>query len=412
MTLVQSFAYKDGWLHCENVPLKAVAEEVGTPCYVYSKQAVLGNLEAFQAAFREVDPLICYAVKANSNLTLLRLIQDAGAGFDIVSGGELFRLQRIGADTSRIVFSGVGKTASELQLALDLGILSINLESLGELELLQKLASRAGSQASVSLRVNPDVNVHTHPYTATGLRQHKFGLDMEQLYGLKKTLRGDSSIRLIGLGFHIGSQILDIPPFIEAFGRLRELADEFRDAGFPIEHLDLGGGIGIPYKGEETPDLGQYARYVREQMNGYRILLEPGRFIVGNAGILLNQVLYRKQNLDKNFVIVDGAMNDLMRPSLYHAHHDILGIEQRSDEITADVVGPVCESGDFFAKERKVPDFNPGDYLAVMNAGAYGFPLSSNYNARPRAAEVLVDGSDFRVIRRRETLEDLVRGEE
>ena len=219
MTLVQSFAYKDGWLHCENVPLRAVAEQFGTPCYVYSKQAVLGNLKAFQTAFREVDPLICYAVKANSNLTILRLLKDAGTGFDVVSGGELFRLQRIGADPSRIVFSGVGKSAAELQLGLDLGILSINIESLAELELLEKIASRAGSQASVSLRINPDVDVHTHPYTATGLRQHKFGLDMEQVCGLKKTLRETSAIRLIGLGFHIGSQILDIPPFIEAFGQ-------------------------------------------------------------------------------------------------------------------------------------------------------------------------------------------------
>ncbi len=411
MTLVHAFAYKNGWLHCEEMPLKAIAEQVGTPCYIYSKAAILGNFRVFQSAFRDVNPVICYAVKANSNLAVLRLLKDAGAGFDVVSAGELFRLQRIGADPARIVFSGVGKSSAELRLALDLGILSINVESLEELELLQKLTARCSS-AAVSLRVNPDVDVRTHPYTATGLRQHKFGLDMEQVCQLKKSLLGATGIRLIGLGFHIGSQILDIPPFIEAFGKLRELADDFRQSGFPIEHLDLGGGIGIPYKGEETPDLGRYAGFVREKMGGYRILLEPGRFIVGNAGILLNKVLYRKQNLGKNFVIVDGAMNDLMRPSLYQAHHLILPVEERPEEITADVVGPVCESGDFFAKERRLPSFGTGDYLAVMNAGAYGFPLSSNYNARPRAAEVLIDGSEFRVIRRRETLEDLIRGEE
>lgn len=412
MTLVHAFAYRDGWLHCEDVPLRAVAEQAGTPCYVYSKAAIVGNYEAFESAFQGVNPLICYAVKANSNLAILRLLKEAGAGFDVVSGGELYRLQRVGADPARIVFSGVGKSAGELQLALDLGILSINVESLEELQLLEKLSAASGKQAAVSLRVNPGVDVRTHPYTATGLRQHKFGLDMEQVSELKRSLVGNRGIRLIGLGFHIGSQILDIPPFIEAFSRLRDLADEFRQAGFPIEHLDLGGGIGIPYKGEETPDLGSYAGYVREKMDGYRILLEPGRFIVGNAGILLNQVLYRKQNLGKNFIIVDGAMNDLMRPSLYQAHHAILPVEERPEEITADVVGPVCESGDFFARDRQVPSFRSGDYLAVMNAGAYGFPLSSNYNARPRAAEVMVGGRGFRVIRRREALEDLVRGEE
>jgi len=412
MTLAHAFAYRNGWLHCEEVPLKEIAEQVGTPCYVYSKAGMLGNFEVFESAFRDVNPVICYAVKANANLAILKLLKDAGAGFDVVSAGELFRLQRIGADPARIVFSGVGKSSAELQLALDLRILSINVESVEELELLKKLTARGGAPAAVSLRVNPDVDVRTHPYTATGLRQHKFGLDMEQVCEIKNSLLGDKGIRLIGLDFHIGSQILDVQPFIESLGRLRELADDFRRAGFPIEHLDLGGGIGIPYKGEETPDLSRYAGYVREKMGDYRILLEPGRFIVGNAGILLNNVLYRKQNLGKNFVIVDGAMNDLMRPALYQAHHLILPVQERPEEITADVVGPVCESGDFFAKERRVPSFRSGDYLAVMNAGAYGFALSSNYNARPRAAEVLVDGSEFRVIRRRETLEDLIRGEE
>jgi diaminopimelate decarboxylase len=409
--LTQAYEYRDGWLYCEDVPLADIARQIGTPAYVYSKNAILGNFNRFSAAFADLDPLVCFAVKANSNLSILRLLKDQGSGFDVVSAGELYRLQRIGADLSRIVFSGVGKSVTELRAAVSQSIL-VNIESFQELDVLVTVACELGKTVDVSCRVNPDVETQTHPYTATGLRQHKFGLDMEQATRLIPILKSSERVRIRGLGFHIGSQILQIPPFINAFVKLRRLADEFRQAGLTVDHLDLGGGIGIPYRGEETPDLGTYAQFLREHRGDYRLVLEPGRFIVGNTGVLLNQVLYHKVNHGKRFIIVDGAMNDLMRPSLYQAHHEILSVEERRESVTADVVGPVCETGDFFARDRSLPQFAPGDYLAVMNAGAYGFPLSSNYNSRPRAAEVLVDGADFRVIRRRETLEDLVRGEE
>jgi diaminopimelate decarboxylase len=410
--LMQAFRYRDGWLQCENAMLLRIAQEVGTPCYVYSRNAILHNYRQFRSAFAELDPLICYAVKANSNLSILRLLRDEGSGFDVVSGGELYRLQRIGAAPRSIVFSGVGKSRSELTMALDLSILAINVESFQELDLLAGLAEERGQAVDVSFRVNPDVDALTHPYTSTGLRQHKFGLDMEQAGRLIPILKGSTQLRVRGLGFHIGSQILEIHPFISAFTKLKGLADEFRGAGIGVEHLDLGGGIGIPYRGEETPDLRRYCDFLVAHRGDYQLVFEPGRFIVGNAGVLLNRVLYSKINHGKRFVIVDGAMNDLMRPSLYQAHHEILPLEEKRETIIADVVGPVCETGDFFARDRALPQFASSDYLAVMNAGAYGFPLSSNYNSRPRAAEVLVDGSDFQVIRQRESLEDLVRGEE
>ncbi|MFB3905845.1 MAG: diaminopimelate decarboxylase [Acidobacteriota bacterium] len=409
--LIQAFRYRNGWLFCEDTPLVDIAREVGTPCYVYSRNAILGNYRRFRSAFSELDPLICYSVKANSNLTILRLLQEEGSGFDVVSGGELYRLQKIGAAWDKVVFSGVGKSRAELQLALDLSIRSINVESVQELEALADLAVRRGICPAIAFRVKPDVEAQTHPYTLTGLRQHKFGLDMEQASRLIPILRTSKHLRVAGLGFHIGSQILDIQPFINAFVRLKGLADEFRNAGFPTEHLDLGGGVGIPYRGEKTADLARYAAFLKESRGDYQLSFEPGRFVVGNAGVLLNQVLYHKANHGKHFVIVDGAMNDLMRPSLYQAHHEILSVEEKQASIMADVVGPICESGDFFARDRSLPQFLPGDYLAVMNAGAYGFPLSSNYNSRPRAAEVLVEGSSFKIIRERETLEDLVRGE-
>jgi len=409
--LTQAFQYRNGWLFCEDTPLVEIAREAGTPCYVYSQNAILSNYRRFRSAFADLDPLICYSVKANSNLTILRLLKEEGSGFDVVSGGELYRLKKIGAAWDKVVFSGVGKSPAELQMALELSIRSINVESVQELEALAELAIQRGVCPAIAFRVNPDVEAETHPYTLTGLRQHKFGLDMEQAHRLIPILRTSEHLRVAGLGFHIGSQILDIQPFINAFVRLKELADEFREAGLPIEHLDLGGGVGIPYRGEKLADLGRYATFLKENRGDYQLFFEPGRFVVGNAGVLLNRVLYHKANHGKHFVIVDGAMNDLMRPSLYQAHHEILSVQEKQPSITADVVGPVCESGDFFARDRSLPQYLPGDYLAVMNAGAYGFPLSSNYNSRPRAAEVLVDGSSFKIIRQRETFDDLVRGE-
>jgi diaminopimelate decarboxylase len=407
----QDFDYRAGELCCEQVPVASIAKDVGTPCYIYSKHRILKNCRHFQASLSGLNALVCYSVKANSNLAVLRLLQQEGCGFDIVSGGELHRVLRAGADPRMVVFSGVGKSPLELEMALDGSLLSINVESLEELQTLGVLAARKGVRTDICLRINPDVDVLTHPYIATGLRQHKFGIDMDRVPELIGALQAHPRLQLIGLGFHIGSQIMDVQPFLDAFLKTKQLADGFRSSGFPIEILDLGGGVGIPYRGEEPADLARYSAFLKEQCGPYRLLFEPGRLIVGDAGILLNQVLHRKVNHGKSFVIVDGAMNDLMRPSLYQAHHEILAVRRREETVIADVVGPICESGDFFARDRQLPDFRQGDLLAVMNAGAYGFVLSSNYNSRPRAPEVLVDGDRFQVVRRRETIEDLTRGE-
>lgn len=411
MTLTQPFEYRHGELFCEAVPLLQIARQAGTPCYVYSQAAIIQNYRHFYSTFAAVAPLICYAVKANSNLSILRLLRDERSGFDVVSGGELYRLKRIHADLRKTVFSGVGKTRQELKMAIEHELLAINVESLEELEVLASLGGRREEPTAVSFRINPDVNAATHPYIATGLRQHKFGIDLGQIPDLIEFLRHHPKLRAVGLGFHIGSQILDVQPFLDSFLKLKELAEEFRSHGFPVEHLDVGGGIGIPYQDEDPADLVRYARFLEEQRSDYRIVLEPGRFIVGNTGVLLNQVLYHKVNHGKRFVVVDGAMNDLIRPSLYQSYHQILPLEHRENCLMADVVGPVCETGDFFARDRWLPSLQKGDYLAVMNAGAYGFPLSSNYNSRPRVAEVLVDADRVAIIRKRETYEDLIHGE-
>jgi len=411
MFLTQSFQYRDRELHCEEVPLARIADRVGTPCYVYSSSAILGNFRTFRHVFEEVDPLVCYALKANSNLSILKLLKVEGSGFDVVSGGELFRLKKIGADPKKIVFSGVGKTVEELNLAVKMELLSLNLESTEELETLIALTTDSTRPVDISLRINPDVDPSTHPYIATGLRDSKFGIELNRLARATSLLRQAPNIQLKGLGFHIGSQIMDVKPFMEAFLHLKRVADELREEGFDIRHLDLGGGIGIPYQEEHEPDLTGYARFLAQNRGEYRLLFEPGRFVVGNAGVLINKVLYHKVSTGKNFLIVDGAMNDLIRPSLYQAYHAVQPLTEKEATIMADVVGPVCESGDFFATDRLLPELHSGDYLAVMNAGAYGFVAASNYNSRPRAAEVLVEGSQFRTIREREGLEDLVRGE-
>ena len=412
MSLAQVFHYQNGQLHCEDVALATLADAVGTPCYVYSKNAIRENFRAFRTAFEGVEPLICYAVKANSNLSILRLLKEEGSGFDVVSGGELYRLTQIEADPGSVIFSGVGKTRAELKMALEMSVLSLNVESVQELEALMALAGETGVCPDIALRINPDVESPTHPYIATGLRDHKFGIDLDRIEHITALLKESKAVRLTGLGFHIGSQILDVQPFMDAFTVLLKMADELEAQGFEIEHLDLGGGIGIPYQDEEEPDLSVYADFLAEHRGDRKILFEPGRYIVGNTGVLLSTVLYRKTGTEKNFLIVDGAMNDLIRPSLYEAYHEIRSLQQRDeDSILVDVVGPVCETGDFFARDRRLPPLDSGDLLALMNAGAYGFVAASNYNSRPRAPEVWVDGDHFEIIRERETLEDCIRGE-
>lgn len=412
MSLAQFFHYQNGRLHCEDVALATVAEQVGTPCYVYSKNAIRENFHAFRTAFEHIDPLICYAVKANSNLSILRLLKEEGSGFDVVSGGELYRLTQIGADPRTVIFSGVGKTVAELKTALEMPVLSLNVESVQEVETLMSLALERGVCPDISLRINPDVESSTHPYISTGLRDHKFGIDLDQIEHITTLLKKSQAVRLTGLGFHIGSQILDVQPFMDAFTVLLKVAGELETEGFEISHLDLGGGIGIPYQDEEEPDLGAYADFLAKHQGDRKLLFEPGRYIVGNTGVLLSTVLYRKTRTEKTFLIVDGAMNDLIRPSLYQAYHEIRPLQQKEgNPMVVDVVGPVCETGDFFARDRRLPPLDSGDLLALMNAGAYGFVAASNYNSRPRAPEVWVDRDRFRIIRERETLEDCIRGE-
>jgi len=409
------FAYSGNDLYCEQVPLADLAARVGTPAYVYSSQAILANYRAYDEAFGDLPHTVCYAVKANSSLAVLALLAHAGAGFDIVSGGELFRVLQAGGDPSKVVFSGVGKTAAEVEFALTHGIHSFNCESETELALIDAMAARQGVKAGFSIRVNPDVDASTHPYISTGLRQHKFGIAMAEAPAVYERARGLANLTAEGVSCHIGSQILDTSPLFEALEAALALACRLRAQGLPIRHLDLGGGLGVAYQDhEKAPEIRAFVEHLRERMSaaGLAVMVEPGRSIAGPAGVLLARVLYRKHNGAREFVVVDAAMNDLIRPALYHAHHDIIPIRRNAlPPITADVVGPVCETGDFLARERKMANVMPGDFVAVCTAGAYGFVQSSNYNSRPRAAEVLVEGAGYRVIRRRETYEDLVRGE-
>lgn len=413
------FTYSGNDLYCEGAALADVAARAGTPAYVYSSQTILDNYRAYDNAFGEIPHSVCYAVKANSSLALLALLAQAGAGFDIVSGGELFRVLHAGGDPSKVVFSGVGKTADEVDYALAQGIHAFNCESEGELALIDAIAARRSGQSGVraefAIRVNPDVDAATHPYISTGLSQHKFGIDIAEATAVYERARRFHNLRATGLSCHIGSQILDPKPIFEAVDKVLRLAAELRAQGHPIGRLDLGGGLGVAYReSEQAPSIAAFVRGMQARLreSGLRIEVEPGRSIVGPAGVLLTRVLYRKRNGAREFVIVDAAMNDLLRPSLYRAHHEIVPVRKNPlPVIVADVVGPVCETGDFLARDREMVDAMPGDYLAVMTAGAYGFALSSNYNSRPRAAEVLVEGDSFRVIRARETYGDLIRGE-
>jgi diaminopimelate decarboxylase len=404
------FSYSHNDLYCEQVALADLAHRAGTPAYVYSSQAILANYRAYDEAFGDLPHSVCYAVKANSSLAVLGLLAKAGAGFDIVSGGELFRVLQAGGDPSKVVFSGVGKTADEVEYALASGIHSFNCESESELALIDAMAARRGVKAGFSIRVNPDVDASTHPYISTGLSQHKFGIAMSEALAVYERARGLKNLTAEGVSCHIGSQILDPAPILEAVDKLLALVSTLG-----IRHLDLGGGLGIAYRdSEKAPSIREFIESLRTRLadSGLRAMVEPGRSIVGPAGVLLTRVLYRKKNGLKEFVVVDAAMNDLIRPSLYHAHHEIVPVRKNTlPPITADVVGPICETGDFLARGRQMANVMPGDFLAVCAAGAYGFVLSSNYNSRPRAAEVLVEGAAWRVVRRRETFEDLVRGE-
>jgi diaminopimelate decarboxylase len=410
------FTYRQGELASESVSLRALADAVGTPTYVYSRAMLLDGLTAYDRAFQDVPHVVCYSVKANSNLAVLSVLAQAGAGADIVSGGELYRALRAGVPPHKIIFSGVGKSRDEIRDALKAEILLFNIESIGELEAVDGIARALGTRAPVALRVNPDVDPETHPYIATGFRTSKFGIPIEQARAVYKQAAGMAGIRVTGVDMHIGSQLTKVAPFADALARLGSLAKQLREDGLEIRLLDVGGGLGIRYGDEQPPSHREYATLLLPVLKelGVTVLLEPGRSIVGNAGLLLTRVLYRKDTGTKRFVIVDAAMNDLIRPALYGARHEIRPVNERrlaGAGETVDVVGPICESGDFLAKDRVLPRVEEGDLLAVMSAGAYGFVMASNYNTRPRAAEVLVDGNRYTIVRRRETYEDLVAGE-
>lgn len=409
------FEYQNSALFCENIPLAKIAEEVGTPAYVYSAKTIQRHFHAFHDTIADHDHLICYSVKANSNLSILKLLAGCGSGFDIVSGGELFRVMKAGGDPQKVVFSGVGKTEEEIRYALENKILSFNVESEQELSVIQRIAREQANRAPVSLRVNPNIDPKTHPYISTGLKENKFGIPIEEALKIYRSRDSFSHIDFVGIDCHIGSQMLSLKPILETLKELKKIILSLRASGVTIRHLNLGGGLGIRYSLEAPPSPQEYiAEILKETKDlGVKLLFEPGRTIVGNAGILLTKVLYTKKTSDKHFVIVDAAMNDLIRPAFYNAYQEIWPVEKKEGETQkVDVVGPVCESGDFLAKDRPLPSVKPGDLLAIMSSGAYGFSMSSNYNSRKRAAEVLVDHASYKICRRRETREDLISGEE
>ncbi len=406
------FQYKNDVLFCEEVPVAEVAAAVGTPFYLYSAATLTRHFQAFDSAF-SLPHITCFAVKSCSNIALLNLFGKLGGGADIVSGGELFRALKAGVDPKKIVYSGVGKSEAELRFALQSNILMLNVESHQELETLQEVASSLGVTAPVSFRVNPDVDPKTHAYISTGMAKNKFGIPIQDALNSYVTARQMSNIKIVGVSCHIGSQLTDVSPFVESLQKVKSFVERLRQEGITISYLDLGGGVGIRYSDEEPPLPAAYAAALEREMQGLdcSLVFEPGRVIVGNAGILVTKVLYTKEG-GKKFVIVDAGMNDLARPSLYDAYHAIKPVVRtNSEEETVDVVGPICESGDFLCRGRKMPAYTRGDLLAVMSAGAYGFSMSSNYNSRPRVPEVLVDGSNFHIIRKREDYESLIAGE-
>jgi diaminopimelate decarboxylase len=408
------FNYKDGRLWAEDVDITANIDHWGTPCYVYSRATLERHWKAFDSALGPQPHLVCYAVKANSNLAVLNVLAKLGSGFDIVSIGELERVLRAGGSADKIVFSGVGKTAVEMRRALDAGIRCFNVESQAELLLLEQVAAEKGVQAPVSLRVNPDVDAKTHPYISTGLKDNKFGIAIDEATGVYQTIAGSAHLKVVGVDCHIGSQLTEVKPFVDALDRVLALVDRLQENNIHLHHLDLGGGLGIRYQDETPPLPEQQIAALMQRLQGreFEILIEPGRAIAGNAGILLTRVQYIKHNEDKNFAIVDAAMNDLMRPALYQAWQAIVPVIEKQGLQTKvyDVVGPICETGDFLGKARELA-IEQGDLLAVLSAGAYGFTMSSNYNSRPRIAEIMVDGNNFQVVRQRESIEQLFENE-
>jgi diaminopimelate decarboxylase len=401
-------------LFIEDIALADIANEFSTPCYVYSKAAISANFSAYQAALKERDHLICYAVKSNSNIAVLQTLANLGAGFDIVSLGELERVLLAGGDPAKVVYSGVAKTANDMRRALQIGIHCFNVESEAELLVLNRTAAELGVSAAVSLRVNPDVDAKTHPYISTGLKENKFGIDINLAPAVYQRAAAMANISVVGVDCHIGSQLTEIQPFVDAMDRLLVLVDQLSELGIHLQHIDIGGGLGVRYQDEIAPSAAEYLAALLLQLEGRHetLVLEPGRSITANAGVLLTQVEYLKSNGEKNFAIVDAAMNDMLRPALYQAWMDIQPVTDSDVETkTYDVVGPVCETGDFLGKDRSLA-IAEGDCLCVFSAGAYGFVMSSNYNTRPRAAEIMVDGDQTHLVRARETIEDLVRGEQ
>ncbi|HEY5594804.1 MAG TPA: diaminopimelate decarboxylase, partial [Nitrospiria bacterium] len=411
---MHDFQYRQNELFCEDVPVKTIAEKIGTPFYLYSARTLLNHYRAYDSAFASIPHIISFAMKANSNLSILRLFAKEGGGADIVSGGELYRALLAGVDPQKIIFAGVGKTAEEIRYALQSDILMFNVESSQELRKINEVAGEMKKKARVALRVNPNVDPKTHPYISTGLKRHKFGISIDKALEEYKLAASLKSIEVVGIHKHIGSQLTDVAPYLDALKRLLGLVEELKKLGIQIRHVNIGGGLGITYDNETPPLPKDLAEAVAPLIKDLKcvLILEPGRSLVGNAGILVTRVLYTKEGEGKKFVIVDAAMNDLIRPSLYGAFHQIQPVvHHRRNPITADVVGPICESADFLAKDREMEESLPGELLAVMSAGAYGFVMASNYNARPRIPEIMVHGDRYTVVRDRETYGDLVKGE-
>ncbi|HIJ36511.1 MAG TPA: diaminopimelate decarboxylase [Deltaproteobacteria bacterium] len=408
------FHYIQNELYCENVPVSKIARDVGTPVYIYSHATLSRHFDVFDSAFKGVNHLTCFSMKSNSNGAVLNVFSQQGGGVDIVSGGELFRALKAGVVPGKIVYSGVGKREEELAYALESGILLFNVESAQEMHSLNRVAERMGKKAKIALRVNPDVDPKTHPYISTGLKENKFGVSIKDAVEQYSVASGLKGLQVAGVSCHIGSQLTSISPFVDALKKLKDLIERLTRLGMRIDYLDLGGGLGITYEDESPPPPTEYAAAIQAELGetGLTLILEPGRVLVGNAGILVAEVIYTKISDDKIFFVVDAAMNDLMRPSLYNSYHEIRPVRVTGrKKVKADIVGPICESGDFLAKNREVAAFEPGELLAVMSAGAYGFSMSSTYNSRPRACEVMGKGDRFSVIREREKMEDLIHGE-